>query len=112
MSLKGILQAAVAVGLGTLMLAGSAAAAGMVVGKVTAVDPSRDTITINGIKFELTDAARRELLSRFNEVKPGLAVSYEANGNQLLRIRPVQGGVDFPVLAPPGPAGSPGAPGR
>lgn len=112
MTVKQILRATGAIALSALLLAGSAAAAGLVVGKVTAVDPSRNTIGINGITFELTDAGRRALLSRFNEVKPGLAVSFVANGKQVTHIQPVQSGTDFPLLAPPGSGARLGAPGR
>ncbi|MEW5967278.1 MAG: hypothetical protein AB1720_09855 [Pseudomonadota bacterium] len=112
MSVKAILRATGAIGLGALLLAGAAGAAGMAVGKVTAVDPARNTIGINGITFELTDASRRELLVRINEVKPGTAVSFEANGKQVTRILPVQGGTDFPLLPPPGPGARPVMPVR
>lgn len=91
-----------------LLLAGSAGAAGMVVGQVTAVDPARNTIAINGVTFEPTDASRRVLLTRINEIKPGAAVLFETNGKQLIRIEPVRGGADFPAFGPPGPDGRTG----
>lgn len=81
--------------------------AGQVVGQVTAVDVSRGTIDINGIKHELSasvvkQANARDAASLLRGFKPGQAVVFEADKNELKRIEPVVGGVDFPAHMKPG----------
>lgn len=95
-----------AIGFGmVLLLAGHFAwAQELVVGKVTAFNYLQDTIDINGMRFDLSSTSKRELISRFGDVKPGLAVAFEAKGKQIVRIQPVKSGADFPLLVPPGGA--------
>lgn len=88
------------------MLAASwqlAAAAGLVTGKVTAVDPAKGMIEINGIPFELTASSKRELQTGTDAIKAGQAVGFEADGKKLIRIQKLRDGADFPApMAPPG----------
>jgi len=82
------------------------AQAGQVVGQITAVDAAQNTITIDGIRFELSAVAVKQakassantLLRRF---RPGQSVLFEADNNKLKRIEAVEGEVDFPVLLMP-----------
>lgn len=81
--------------------------AGQVVGQVTAVDVSRNTIDINGVKHQLSASAikkanARDAASLLRGFKPGQAVVFEADKNELKRIEPVVGGVDFPAHMNPG----------
>ena len=91
-----------------LAMAGIAPAqAGQVVGQVTAVDVSRNTIDINGIKHELSASAvkkanARDAATLLRNFKPGQAVLFEADKNELKRIEAVVGGVDFPAHLKPG----------
>lgn len=78
------------------------AAAGMVTGKVTAINSAKGTIDINGITFELTASGNRELLSGSNAIKVGQAVGFEAEGKKISRIQGIKDGADFPApLLPP-----------
>ena len=91
-----------------LAIAGAVPAqAGQVVGQVTAVDASRNTIDINGIKHELSASAvkkanARDAATLLRGFKPGQAVLFEADKNKLKRIEAVVGGVDFPAHLKPG----------
>lgn len=81
--------------------------AGQVVGQVTAVDAARNTIDINGIKHELSASAvkkanARDAATMLRGFKPGQAVLFEADKNELKRIEAVVGGVDFPAHLKPG----------
>lgn len=87
--------------------------AGQVVGQVTAVDITRNTIDINGIKHELSASVvkktnARDAATLLRAFKPGQAVLFEAEKNELKRIEAAVGGVDFPAhlksgtLAPSG----------
>lgn len=83
------------------------AQAGQVVGQVTAVDASRNTIDINGIKLQLSASAvkkanARDAASLLRDFKPGQAVLFEADKNELKRIEAAVGGVDFPAHLKPG----------
>jgi hypothetical protein len=74
--------------------------ADMAIGKVTSVDSKYGTIAIDGINFEI-DSRKSEITSRIKQFKSGQAVQFESNGNKLIRIEAISGGVDFPVLASP-----------
>lgn len=83
------------------------AQAGQVVGQVTAVDASRNTIDINGIKHQVSASAvrganARDATTLLRGFKPGQAVLFEADKNELKRIEAVVGGVDFPAHLKPG----------
>lgn len=86
-----------------LAIAGTVSAqAGQVVGQVTAVDATRNTITIDGIKFELSATAVKKANARdadtlLRAFKPGQPVLYEVEKNELKRIEAAEGGVDFPA---------------
>lgn len=87
------------------------AQAGQVVGQVTAVDAARNTIVIDGIKFELSATAVKKANARDADTllrgfKPGQAVLYEADKTELKRIEAVEGGVDFPARLRTSPGGS------
>lgn len=95
------------VGLFLVCAATLPAQAGQVVGQVTAVDASRNTIDINGIKHELSASAvkkanARDAATMLRGFKPGQAVLFEADKNELKRIEAVVGGVDFPAHLKPG----------
>jgi hypothetical protein len=82
------------------------AQAGQVVGQVTAVDAALNTITIDGIKFELSATAVKKANARDADTllrgfKPGQPILYEVDKNKLERIEAIEGGVDFPVLLRP-----------
>lgn len=77
------------------------AQAGQVVGQVTAVDSLRNTIDIDGIKHKLSASAiskanMRDAATLLRSFKPGQAVFYEADKNELKKIEAVEGVVDFP----------------
>lgn len=81
--------------------------AGQVVGQVTAIDITRNTIDINGIKHELSASAvkkanARDAATLLRGFKPGQAVLFEADKNKLKRIEAMAGGVDFPPHLKPG----------
>lgn len=78
------------------------AQAGQVVGQVTAVDATRNTIDIDGVRFELSATAvktakARDVDTLLRGFKPGQSVLYEVEKNELKRIEAAEGGVDFPA---------------
>ena len=82
------------------------AQAGQVVGQVTAVDATRNTIDIDGIKHELSASAvkkanARDAATLLRGFKPGQAVLYEVDKNELKRIEAMEGVVDFPARLRP-----------
>ena len=82
------------------------AQAGQVVGQVTAVDATRNTIDIDGIKHELSASAvkkanARDAATLLRGFKPGQAVLYEVDKNELKGIEAVEGVVDFPARLKP-----------
>lgn len=79
------------------------AAAGWATGRVTALDPAKGKIEIDGVNLELPLSGKRDLV---NEIKTGQAVQYESDGKKLIQIRPVKGEVDFPALMAPLPGAS------
>lgn len=78
------------------------AQAGQVVGQVTAVDAARNMIEIDGFKYGLSETAVKKANARdvdalMRGFKPGQAVLYEVDKNEVKRIQAVEGGVDFPA---------------
>lgn len=84
------------------------AQAGQVVGQVTAIDAARNMIEIDGFKYGLSETAVKKANARnvdalMRGFKPGQAVIYEVDKNELKLIQVVEGGVDFPARLKPLP---------
>lgn len=92
----------VAAGFLVALTCAAQARAEQVVGQVTAADLARNTITIDGVRYTIPAAVLKrsttvdtDKLAR--SLKPGQAISYEAERGEIRKIQPLQGSIDLPM---------------